>query len=106
MISSRNQRIAPRRARTSAWLSCSASPVEGNRAVGRHLVPVAREIGLKGWVRKNAAATVYWEAGGVKEVAEKDSRIAAISKSTEVRSLITILAILEIFEVCDSFPAR
>ncbi|KAJ7688375.1 hypothetical protein B0H17DRAFT_655296 [Mycena rosella] len=42
-ISSKNQRTAPRRASTSAWLSCTDSPAKGRRLTGRHLVPDARD---------------------------------------------------------------
>lgn len=44
--SSRNHRMAARRARISAWLSCTASPRSDSRTVGKHLEPVAREITL------------------------------------------------------------
>jgi hypothetical protein len=52
-----------------------ASPLKGSFAVGRHFVPVAIEIILQSSksderVRKNDAAMVYWEAGGLKDMEE------------------------------------
>ena len=55
--------MAPRRARTSAWLSCTASPFIDKCVAGRHLDPVASEIGVTVPVRCTSAnedRIVYW----------------------------------------------
>ena len=59
--------MTPLRARTSAWLSCKASPFCGSRVAGRHLEPVPREMTLMASpaLRTNPAKTVNWPSGGL-----------------------------------------
>ena len=66
-ISSRNQRMAPLRARTSAWLSCRASPLCGSLDAGRHLDPVPRDMTfrLSALRRTKPARMVNWPSGGL-----------------------------------------